>query len=144
MLALKLSEVVRAEEVVVNVVDPSFTPGTSFFRDVPFVMRVFLWPLAKLTGTTVNNAAWRYVDAAVSRGKESHGSFISDWVIHPYVPYRLHRQIPLKKTFGKTDTFDSSFHPFMYTEEGRRFMDRLWLETTEELGLESLYKAIKS
>jgi NAD(P)-dependent dehydrogenase (short-subunit alcohol dehydrogenase family) len=83
MLTLKLSELVAAEEVVVNVVDPSFTPGTSFFRELPFAMRILLRPLTALLGTTVNNAAWRYVDAAVSRGGESHGSFISDWVVHP-------------------------------------------------------------
>lgn len=86
MMALKLSEIVSAEEVVVNVVDPSFAPGTNFFRGLPFAVRLLLRPLTALLGTTVNNAAWRYVDAAVSRGAESHGSFISDWEIHPYVP----------------------------------------------------------
>lgn len=85
MLTLKLSQVTKAEDTVVNVVDPTFTPGTGFFRDLPLFVRAFAWPLTRLLGTSVNNAAWRYIDAAVSRGEESHGSFVSDWEIHPYV-----------------------------------------------------------
>jgi NAD(P)-dependent dehydrogenase (short-subunit alcohol dehydrogenase family) len=87
MLTLKLSKTTKAENTVINVVDPTFTPGTSFFRNLPFIFRVFAWPLTTLLGTSVNNAACRYVDAAVERGKESHGSFLSDWEIHPYVTY---------------------------------------------------------
>jgi NAD(P)-dependent dehydrogenase (short-subunit alcohol dehydrogenase family) len=83
LLTVKLSQLIRAESVIVNVVDPSFTPGTSFFRDLPLLARALIWPLTKLIGTSVNNAAWRYVDAAVARGKESHGSLLSDWEIHP-------------------------------------------------------------
>ncbi|KAI0132907.1 hypothetical protein BJ170DRAFT_719061 [Xylariales sp. AK1849] len=79
----QLSKMTKAEDTVINVVDPTFTPGTSFFRNLPFFLRLFAWPLTKLLGTSVNNAAWRYIDAAVSRGKESHGSFVSDWELHP-------------------------------------------------------------
>jgi NAD(P)-dependent dehydrogenase (short-subunit alcohol dehydrogenase family) len=87
MLTLQLSQLTEADDVIVNVVDPSFTPGTGFFRNLPLLMRAMAWPLTKALGTTVNNAAWRYVDGAVARGKESHGSLISDWEIHPYVPH---------------------------------------------------------
>jgi len=87
ILAYQLSKITKAEDTVINVVDPSFTPGTSFFRDLPLLMRIFTWPLTKLAGTSVNNAGWRYVDAAVVRGKESHGSFLSDWEINPYVSH---------------------------------------------------------
>ncbi|KAJ4157692.1 hypothetical protein NW754_009340 [Fusarium falciforme] len=83
MLTLQLSQLAKADDVIVNVVDPSFTPGTSFFRSLPLLMRAMAWPLTKALGTTVNNAAWRYVDGAVARGEESHGSLISDWEIHP-------------------------------------------------------------
>jgi NAD(P)-dependent dehydrogenase (short-subunit alcohol dehydrogenase family) len=85
MLTLILSKMVKAEDVVVNVVDPTFTPGTDFFRNLPLMARFLLYPLVTLVGTSVNSAAWRYVDAAVARGPETHGSFLSDWVIHPYV-----------------------------------------------------------
>jgi NAD(P)-dependent dehydrogenase (short-subunit alcohol dehydrogenase family) len=85
MLVYKLSKITKEEHTVINVVDPTFTPGTGFFRDLPFLMKVFAWPLAKLLGTSVNKAAWTYIDAAVARGEESHGSFLSDWEINPYV-----------------------------------------------------------
>jgi NAD(P)-dependent dehydrogenase (short-subunit alcohol dehydrogenase family) len=85
ILAYQLSKMIKADDTVINVVDPSFTPGTSFFRDLPLLMRAITWPLVRLVGTSVNNAGWRYVDAAVARGKETHGSFLSDWEISPYV-----------------------------------------------------------
>lgn len=83
MLTLSLSKLVSADDVVVNVVDPTFTPGTSFFRELPLLARLALWPLVTLVGTSVNNAGWRYVDAVAVRGKASHGSLISDWEISP-------------------------------------------------------------
>ncbi|UPL00933.1 hypothetical protein LCI18_011867 [Fusarium solani-melongenae] len=119
MLTLLLSQLTKADDVIVNVVDPSFTPGTSFFRNLPLLMRAMAWPLTKALGTTVNNAAWRYVDGAVARGEDSHGSLISDWEIHPY-------------------------HPFMYTEEGKRFMGRLWKESIEELDFPEVRDALVS
>ncbi|KAJ4312899.1 hypothetical protein N0V84_009709 [Fusarium piperis] len=117
MLTLLLSQLTKAEDAIVNVVDPSFTPGTSFFRNLPLIMRAVTWPLTKVLGTSVNNAAWRYVDGALIRGKESHGSLISDWEIHPY-------------------------HPFIYTEEGKRFMDKLWKESIEELDFPEVREAL--
>jgi NAD(P)-dependent dehydrogenase (short-subunit alcohol dehydrogenase family) len=87
MLAYKLSTITKAENTVINAVDPTFTPGTSFFRNLPFLMKIFAWPLAKLLGTSVNKAAWAYIYASVDRGAESHGSFLSDWKINPYVLY---------------------------------------------------------
>jgi hypothetical protein len=83
MLTLSLSKLVNAEDDVVNVVDPTFTPGTSFFRELPLLARLAFWPLLTLVGTSVNNAGWRYVDAVAVRGKASHGSLISDWEISP-------------------------------------------------------------
>ncbi|KAH6655157.1 hypothetical protein BKA67DRAFT_227782 [Truncatella angustata] len=119
MLTLQLSKMIKAEDTIINVVDPTFTPGTGFFHDLPVVMRLLAWPLATLLGTSVNNAAWRYVDAAVARGPESHGSFVSDWEIHP-------------------------FHPFQYTEAGDIFMDRLWDETVKELDFPEIGEALQS
>lgn len=87
MLVYRLSKITKAESTVINVVDPTFTPGTGFFRHLPFLMKVFAWPLATLLGTSVHEAAWGYIDAAVARGQESHGSFLSDWEINPYVSY---------------------------------------------------------
>ncbi|KAL2059806.1 hypothetical protein VTL71DRAFT_10190 [Oculimacula yallundae] len=118
MLTYQLSKITKAENQIVNVVDPTFTPGTNFFRDLPFITRILTWPLTKMMGTSVNNAAWRYVDAAVARGEESHGSFLSDWEINP-------------------------FHAFMYTEEGEEFMKCLWKETLEEFDFPEVRNALE-
>ncbi|RDW65100.1 putative short-chain dehydrogenase reductase family protein-2 [Coleophoma cylindrospora] len=119
MLVYKLSTITKAEDTVINVVDPTFTPGTGFFRNLPFLMRLFAWPVATLLGTSVNKAAWTYIYAAIARGTESHGSFLSDWEINP-------------------------FHAFMYTEEGKRFMDRLWIETLKELDFPEVRDVLES
>ncbi|KAH8698533.1 hypothetical protein BGW36DRAFT_448508 [Talaromyces proteolyticus] len=84
MLGYTLSKMIKPDETVINIVDPSFTPGTSFFHNLPLLIKIFAYPLAMLLGTSTNSAGWRYVDAAVARGKESHGSFLSDWEINPY------------------------------------------------------------
>ncbi|RYP15323.1 hypothetical protein DL765_005779 [Monosporascus sp. GIB2] len=52
MLTVQLSQITKAEDTIVNVVDPTFTPGTSFFRNIPFLMRVVSWPLVTLLGDT--------------------------------------------------------------------------------------------
>jgi NAD(P)-dependent dehydrogenase (short-subunit alcohol dehydrogenase family) len=83
ILTHKLSLLVGPKKTIVNVIDPTFTPGTGFFRQIPTLMRVILWPIVTLIGTSVNNAGWRYFDGAVARGEESHGSLISDWEISP-------------------------------------------------------------
>jgi len=87
MLVHKLSTITKAENTVINVVDPTFTPGTGFFRNLPFIMKIFAWPLATLLGTSVNKAAWTYINASVATGAETHGSFLSDWKINPCVSY---------------------------------------------------------
>ncbi|CAG9990425.1 unnamed protein product [Clonostachys byssicola] len=119
MLTHKLSQITKAEDTIVNVADPSFTPGTSFFRSMPWIVRLLAWPLTALIGTSVNNAAWRYIDTAVSRGPASHGSFISDWEVSPY-------------------------NAFMYTEEGKAFMDKLWKETVAELDFPEVREVLRS
>ena len=83
ILTHKLSLLVDPKRTIVNVVDPTFTPGTGFFRQIPLLMRVILWPIVTLIGTSVNNAGWRYFDGAVARGEGSHGSLVSDWEISP-------------------------------------------------------------
>jgi hypothetical protein len=53
------------------------------------------------------------------------------------------KQICVSSLSQSTHHVTHSFHPFMYTDEGRRFMDRLWSETVEELEVQSLCKSIK-
>jgi NAD(P)-dependent dehydrogenase (short-subunit alcohol dehydrogenase family) len=83
MFMFKLSRIVKAEDTVVNAVDPGFTQGTGLFRNIPMLVRAVLWPIVKLSATYPEKGAWTYIDAAVARGIESHGNFLSDWQISP-------------------------------------------------------------
>lgn len=83
MLTLKLGESVSADDVIVNVVEPGFTGGTKLQRDANLALRAIMPIVHKLTARTPDQAAWTYVDAAVVKGKESHGSFVMNWVLYP-------------------------------------------------------------
>ncbi|KAF2681005.1 NAD(P)-binding protein [Lentithecium fluviatile CBS 122367] len=104
MLVLKLSQLVKAEHVVVNTVDPGFSASTSFSRDVTGALRLVLGALHAVMGRTAEQGAWTYLDATAVKGKETHGSFLANWEIYP-------------------------FHAMMYTEGGKRTMEQLWNET---------------
>ncbi|KAH8767378.1 putative short-chain dehydrogenase/reductase family protein [Diaporthe sp. PMI_573] len=101
----KLAESVNPDEVIVNTVNPGLTASTDIGRDtqsLPF--RVFV----RLVGRSLEWGADTYVDGVVVKGRESHGSFVSDWTIQP-------------------------FPAMYYTAEGSAMRDRLWEETMEEL-----------
>ncbi|VUC33659.1 unnamed protein product [Clonostachys rosea] len=114
MFMFKLSSLVKAEDVIINAVDPGFTLGTELFRNISLAIKVPMWPLAKLIAISPEKGAWTYVDACIHKGAESHGSFLSDWQIH-------------------------AFHPIMYTPEGDSLMNRLWGETIRELECDEKY-----
>lgn len=102
----KLAENVNPDEVIVNVVNPGLTGSTDIAKDneVSLPFRIFV----QLTGRSLEWGADTYVDGVVVKGKESHGSFVSDWTIKPYPA-------------------------IYYKEEGIEFRNRLWEETMEEL-----------
>ncbi|VUC35420.1 unnamed protein product [Clonostachys rosea] len=80
----KLSRLVSADDVVINLVDPGLTSGTNILEGANMSTQIaFNW-LRAVAGRTLEDAASAYVDAIVTRGKESHGSFIMDWNIYPY------------------------------------------------------------
>lgn len=86
ILVLKLSQIVSAEDVIINTVDPGFSGTTSFGRDAQAHggLRLAMGALHAIMGRTPEQGAWVYVDAAVTKGKETHGSFITNWDIYPY------------------------------------------------------------
>ncbi|KAI1125561.1 hypothetical protein F5Y10DRAFT_246824 [Nemania abortiva] len=104
----KLAELVSADDVMVNMANPGMTKGTAFFRGVPS----FIIPIISfgqfLLARSAEVAASIYVDAVSARGKETHGSFLSDWTVKPYPA-------------------------ICYTMQGREVKDRLWKETMAEL-----------
>ncbi|KAI2618209.1 putative short-chain dehydrogenase/reductase family protein [Hypoxylon sp. NC1633] len=108
LFVIKLAAIVSPDDVILNVSNPGMTKGTQIFRDVPSLLQAVMVPIQVLLARTPKVAASNYVDAVVTYGKTSHGSFISDWAIKP--------------------------HPkFWYTSEGKAVTDRLWEETIEEL-----------
>lgn len=83
MLVLKLSTYFKAEDVIINAVDPGYTAGTGLDRNSPRVIRPILWLLKRITARSTKEGAWTYVDAAAVKGAETHGSFVMNWEIYP-------------------------------------------------------------
>jgi NAD(P)-dependent dehydrogenase (short-subunit alcohol dehydrogenase family) len=81
MLTLQLSSLVSADNVIVNTVDPGFTSGTSLNRATAAAQQVMVKIMHKVFARTPERAALTYVDAAVVRGRESHGCFLMDWEV---------------------------------------------------------------
>ncbi|CAM1500426.1 Fc.00g095880.m01.CDS01 [Cosmosporella sp. VM-42] len=105
---VKLVEWVKADDVVVNLVDPGLVKGTSLHRNTNGPIKAIFGIVKSLTGRTLESGVSTFIDAAVVRGKESHGSYIMDWKIYPYAP-------------------------ILYTPEGKVMTDRVWNETLSEL-----------
>ncbi|KAI1142848.1 NAD(P)-binding protein [Hypoxylon sp. FL0543] len=108
MFAYKLVDYVSPDDVIVNLVCPGFVKGTALSRDANILVKAFMAAFAGLAARNVRDGASTYLDAAIVKGKESHGSFLMSWSISPY-------------------------NSFLYTPEGRDAADRLWQETMEEL-----------
>lgn len=83
MFLYKLADHVSADDVVVNVVDPGFVKGTSLSRDLSFVASALMTPWKHIAARSLKVGASTYVDAAVVKGKESHGCYIMSWKISP-------------------------------------------------------------
>jgi len=83
MFVVKLKDFVIADDVVVNLVEPGFIRATGLDRSVPALVQPVLGVSRLLLGRTVKFGAWTYIDAAVLKGKETHGSVLDDWNIVP-------------------------------------------------------------
>lgn len=79
----KLAEFVSPSDVLINMVNPGMTKGTAFGADAPSILVVVFRIIQTFLARSIQEGASTYVDAAVSYGEDSHGSFISDWVIKP-------------------------------------------------------------
>ncbi|KXX77079.1 WW domain-containing oxidoreductase, partial [Madurella mycetomatis] len=97
-----------AEELVVNLVDPGYCKGTDLHRDATGLASAVVSLSKTLTARSLEDGAWTYVDAAVVKGKESHGCFVMDWEIRPFVYV-------------------------IYEAEGPELMETLFEETMREL-----------
>ncbi|KAH6693971.1 hypothetical protein F5X68DRAFT_248542 [Plectosphaerella plurivora] len=105
----KLAEVVDADDVIINYVNPGATKGTGLNKEATGLAKVMLFFVNRVLGREVVDAARQYLYSAIVLGKESHGSF-TDYKIRPYPA-------------------------LMYTDAGRQKMDELWKETQTELAV---------
>lgn len=84
LFVYKLVDYVSADDVVINLIDPGMVRGTSLSRDLPkILMALIVGPVHYVVGRSVKDGASSYLDATITKGKESHGSFLMDWAIRP-------------------------------------------------------------
>ncbi|KAK4220564.1 hypothetical protein QBC38DRAFT_378731 [Podospora fimiseda] len=122
MLVKKLGELVNPDEVIVNCVDPGLVVTTGLNVSMPLFVRAFIRIMGLVfPARKPEVGSWTYLDAVSGKGKESHGVFLMNWEV-------------------------SVGHEMMYTESGKKTMERAWRETVEELrfaGVEGVLKEIK-
>ncbi|CAM1509474.1 Fc.00g032130.m01.CDS01 [Cosmosporella sp. VM-42] len=119
LFAWKLTDLVRSDDVVVNLVEPGFVKGTELHSDISVIGKVAMGLFKAATARTVKVGASTYIDASVVKGKESHGCIVTNWEIAPYAP-------------------------FQYTSEGKEVMERLWQETVNEFNFIDVNDILKS
>lgn len=83
MFFWKLSDLVSADDVVMNFVEPGFIKGTDLQRDLNVFGKMALGLLKAASGRSVQVGASTYLDAVVAKGKESHGCVLMNWDIFP-------------------------------------------------------------
>lgn len=79
----KLSESVKAQDVIVNIVDPGLVAATALHRSFSGIGSAVFAAAKSLTARSVEHGAWTYIDAVAVKGEDSHGGFIVDWELHP-------------------------------------------------------------
>ncbi|EON98872.1 putative short-chain dehydrogenase reductase family protein [Phaeoacremonium minimum UCRPA7] len=119
MFVWKLTDVVSANDVVVNLVEPGFIKGTALHSDRPVATKVFMGLFMAAAARPVQVGASTYIDASILKGEESHGCILMNWEISPYAPIQ-------------------------YTPEGKTIMDRLWQETLSEFSFVDVNGLLKS
>jgi len=85
LFIVKLAENVNPEDVIINMVDPGLTKGTGLSRDAKGVTAVAAKIFFSIAGRPVDRGAATYIDAVLGHGKESHGCFLMNCKIAPYV-----------------------------------------------------------
>ncbi|KAM0814139.1 putative Short-chain dehydrogenase/reductase family protein [Seiridium cardinale] len=115
----KLTDMVSADDVVVNLVEPGFVKGTELHRDRSVAASVLMGLFKATAARTVKVGASTYVDASIIKGKESHGCIVANWEIAPYAP-------------------------FQYTHGGLKVMHRLWQETVDEFSFIDVNNILES
>jgi NAD(P)-dependent dehydrogenase (short-subunit alcohol dehydrogenase family) len=122
----QLAEQIDPSDVLINVPNPGPTRNTGLAREAPRAVKIALMIAQFLLGRTMEQAASIYLEAALVLGSESHGSFVSEWIIKPSA---------LNPAPYYTILTERRYPSCWYTTEGQDFRRRLWEETLEELRL---------
>lgn len=83
LFIVRLAEHVDPDQVIINMVDPGLTKGTSLSRDAKGVTAVAAKMFFSIAGRPVDRGAATYVDAVAGHGKDSHGCFLMNCQIAP-------------------------------------------------------------
>jgi NAD(P)-dependent dehydrogenase (short-subunit alcohol dehydrogenase family) len=83
LFLVKLTEQIKSDDVVINMVDPGATKGTRLSRQAKGLMRVAGTLFHGIAGRPVEQGAATYIDALLSHGQEAHGCFLMNQEIAP-------------------------------------------------------------
>jgi len=78
---VKLADCVNPKDVIVNLVDPGLTKGSSFMRELTGVVSVVYGVAKAALGRSQEVSSSAYIYAAAGLGEESHCSLVFDWKI---------------------------------------------------------------
>ena len=80
---VKLADCVKADNTIINMVDPGLTKGTSLSRDASGLIRIAANLFFAVCGRPLDRGAATYIYALMEVGKESHGCFLMSNKISP-------------------------------------------------------------
>lgn len=85
MFIRRLAGLFSPDDVIINTVCPGLVGNTEIWRSLNTiaVLKRFLSLYFMLFGRSLQEGASTYVHAVVLAGRESHGSFLSDWGVRP-------------------------------------------------------------
>ncbi|RDW89760.1 putative short-chain dehydrogenase reductase family protein-3 [Coleophoma cylindrospora] len=83
LFMVSLVQHVSADDVIINLVDPGLVKDTGLQGFAPLPVRIFFYCFKAVLGRKLSVGASTYVDAAVVKGKESHGCYVANWKISP-------------------------------------------------------------
>ncbi|KAL8717199.1 MAG: hypothetical protein Q9225_005534 [Loekoesia sp. 1 TL-2023] len=119
LFLVQLTECVKSDAVIINMVDPGLTKGTSLGRDASGVVLLMSKIFFGVAGRTVDRGAATYVDALLGHGKEAHGCFLMNTEIAPLAT-------------------------FYYTSDGEMAKQQIWDETMKELSFAHVEEIVAS
>lgn len=76
LFLVQLADNVSPDDVIINMVEPGLTKGTSLGRDAKGAIGIAMKGFNALCARPLQKGAATYVDAVLRHGKESHGCFI--------------------------------------------------------------------